>query len=48
MMIWKSGNEYNYKNGSGKQLLEGPYSFRRLQKAQMDDAIIFQNFFVSV
>lgn len=33
--------EYNSKTNKGKQLVEGAYRFRRLQKAQHSDAIIY-------
>jgi len=33
--------EYNAKNGKGKQLLSGPYSYSRPRKARLSDAVIF-------
>ncbi|MFK8060661.1 MAG: prolyl oligopeptidase family serine peptidase, partial [Polaribacter sp.] len=33
--------QYNPKNKKGKQLIEGNFSFARIQKAALDDAIIF-------
>ena len=33
--------EYNVKNGKGKQLLSGPYSYSRPRKARMNDKVIF-------
>ncbi|MCK0109777.1 prolyl oligopeptidase family serine peptidase [Flavobacteriaceae bacterium S0825] len=33
--------EFNAKNGKGKQLLSGPYSYSRPSKARLSDAVIF-------
>ncbi len=33
--------EYNYKNKSGKQLVDGPYRYSTPRKAKMSDAVIF-------
>ncbi len=33
--------EFDYKAKSGKQLLSGPYTFRRLVKAQLTDKVLF-------
>ena len=33
--------QYNPKNNKGKQLIEGDYNYSRIQKAILDDAIVF-------
>ena len=33
--------EYNYRNNTGKQLLDGPYRYSTPRKARLSDVVIF-------